>query len=1025
MLYPALSEAALCRPDEQPVLLSYRPPLPVGGVDVLGELETWLTPLPMTVSEGNLRELALWLAPGVYAYKLRHDDGSYHLDPHNPRTAQRDEHRNSVLVVGGTPEPVLHAPRAPYLWQRDDGRLCVRAALRDGAGTSLRVRWDEGHGSVVTAMHEVAREGEHTLYEAHLPVSAGRVSYLFVLASGALVGRAGEQAVPFVHTRTRAAPLPAWWQRGVMYSLFVDRFRRGQGEPFRALSNERDRAGGDLWGVIEALPYLHELGVSILQLTPIALSPSAHRYDAIDPRVVDPALGGEEALRSLLEAAHARDMRVLLDVAGTHVHRDHFAFRDVRARGPASPYWSWFFAYRFPFDEGPDGGYLHYPKGQWHEPLLRTTHPDVAEEVVGHFEHYARLGVDGFRIDAACSLPVGLSRKICRAVRRINPGAVVFGEVTVDNGARWVGGAALHAATDFVAQAAERRFLQGEIDAAACTQVFAQRRFYRAGEGPSALAFTANHDQARLTTLLGDRALARAAHVLLLARAELPALYYGDELGLCSDERARSFEDAWPDRVAMPWQRDTWDEATLDLIRKLVHLRRACRALYAGEESWLSARDGSGAPLGDVLCLRRTAGDETVEVFVHRGAEPVTVQLPEGAASAAELVLCSGEARVHEGVLVLGPKSAAIVRRTLAGEVAAWWQSSLARASEQARTAFASGDLEVPYLPPRLYLTMTERCNLRCAHCITHAPRLTREGRARSLAPWLLPRLSDAFRAASYLGFVHGGESLVAEDFFPTLAFVQAQRKSVATRLDIHLLSNGMLLTEERVHRLIDHGVTSLAVSLDGASARSNDKLRIGGSFDTVVRNIQAALTLRARLGADLRIGISSVLSRDNLAELAALGRLCERLGVDWLKIEEMHPSTRVAAEQALAADDGALGAARAALAQELEKSRVVLVDHLQSGLPCACSGTERAVHFRAADDFANRAHFRPCRMLWEQAAIDPDGTVRPVDYGHAALGSLLHAPLVELWNGETLRLARARVRQRLHASARERCARS
>jgi MoaA/NifB/PqqE/SkfB family radical SAM enzyme len=244
-------------------------------------------------------------------------------------------------------------------------------------------------------------------------------------------------------------------------------------------------------------------------------------------------------------------------------------------------------------------------------------------------------------------------------------------------------------------------------------------------------------------------------------------------------------------------------------------------------------------------------------------------------------------------------------------------------------------------------------------------------------------------------------------------------------RLDIHLLSNGMLLTPERVERLIAHGVTSLAVSLDGASVHSNDKLRLGGSFHTVVKNLEAALTLRARTNADLRIGISTVVSKSSVRELDALALLCAQLGVDWLKLEEMYGATCVAVEELVPAGDAQLVEGVAKLEAHLQEHGVVFVNHLESKRACACAAGPSDLAFRSADDFANRAHFRPCRMLWEQAAVDPDGTLRPVDYSHGALGSLLDSSFIELWNGDAMRAARAAQVRHLSASAREQCARS
>ena len=158
---------------------------------------------------------------------------------------------------------------------------------------------------------------------------------------------AKDQGIVQTNLRPRT---PAWWRDAVLYTVFVDRYRRGAGG-FLDRPREDDRAGGDLDGLRAALPHLSALGVTVLHLTPLCLSASAHRYDAVDPAAVDPALGGEVALADFLHEAHAAGLRVLLDLALTHVHRDHFAFSDVRARGFASPYAPWFRLRRFPFLE--------------------------------------------------------------------------------------------------------------------------------------------------------------------------------------------------------------------------------------------------------------------------------------------------------------------------------------------------------------------------------------------------------------------------------------------------------------------------------------------------------------------------------------------------------------------------------------------------------------------------------------------------------------------------------------------------
>ena len=1050
-------------PDEARVVLGHTPSPGRGGVVLCGEVEHWLTSLPLSRSPGggDRHEVALRLPPGVYAYKFRLADGQWVLDADNPRTRAVEGQRNSVLVVGGTDEPVLHAPVPPDLWRADDGRICVRAALRRDAGERLAVRWDEGEGPRQQAMAVVAEEDEHRLLEAWLPASARALEYLFVLPDGRLRGRAGGPGLALRPTKDALRrPLPAWWRDAVLYTVLVDRFRAGGHDgawpprrvqpvdeaalrrghaprsiPFgrveleeqRRIAWEQGHAGGDLEGVVEALPYLEQLGVTVLHLTPVFEARSAHRYDVVDMHRVDPALGGDAALRRLLDAAHARGLRVLLDVPVSHVHRDFFAFADVRERGPDSPYWDWFYIQHHPFHEGLDPGYLDYAKGAWQEPVLRTDHPGVVDFLVDVFERWARFGVDGFRIDAAADVPLPLVRRIREAVRAIAPEAVVFGEIVPDNVHRWTR-AAVDAATDFPAQEAVLSWLWRGEGAGQAAARLARRRYVRDRVTGSTLAFTATHDQPRLRTRCGRPEPARLGHLLVLLRAAVPALLYGDEVGLHSDQPERRFEDVWPDREAMPWDQATWDADTLWVHREALRLRRELPALREGDEQPFTPEGGSDAVLG----LRRQHGAEIVELLLNGSDEPRTVSLPADAPWGAALRLRHGEVELvpdHDplagpGRLRLGPWAAAVVERQPRQAVLQVLDELRTHNRQRAEAAFVRGALVELSLPRRLYLTVTEACNLRCAHCITHAPAKTREGTARQLRPWLLEALRPAFAAAEYFGFSHGGESLVSAAFPAVLEAIARARRPGQGRYDVHLLSNGMRLDLDTTRRIHALGVTSLAVSLDGATATSNDGLRLGGRFDTIVEHLRAIVAWRAREGADLRVGISMVVGAGTVHELPAMGRLARQLGVDWLKIEEVYPATPRARHERLDPGAPALEAAIVELGEVLDGSGIVLVDHRAAPPGCWCTAAPGSPlrRFLEADAFANRTRFSPCRMAWEQACIDPDGTVHAVAYEAPALGSLVEASLLELWNGPVAQHLRTQALRELSPSVRARC---
>ena len=133
---------------------------------------------------------------------------------------------------------------------------------------------------------------------------------------------------------------PDWVRDAVFYQIFPDRLARsgrvekpGPLEPWDAPPTIHGFKGGDLLGVAERLDYLADLGVTALYLTPIFPSASNHRYHTYDYFQVDPLLGGDAALRELLDAAHGRGMRVVLDGVFNHTGRGFWPFHHILENG--------------------------------------------------------------------------------------------------------------------------------------------------------------------------------------------------------------------------------------------------------------------------------------------------------------------------------------------------------------------------------------------------------------------------------------------------------------------------------------------------------------------------------------------------------------------------------------------------------------------------------------------------------------------------------------------------------------------
>ena len=201
----------------------------------------------------------------------------------------------------------------------------------------------------------------------------------------------------------------AWWRDAVIYQIYPRSFADANGDGI-----------GDLPGIRTRLPYLRDLGVDAVWLSPFYLSPQADAgYDVADYRTVDPIFGTVDDARGLVTDAHELGLRVIVDLVPNHSSDQHEWFQQALAEGPGSPLRG---RYHFrdgrgdlPPNDWPSifGGpaWTQVPDGQWYlhlfapeQPDFNWDHPAVADEFRTVLRFWLDLGVDGFRIDVAHGL---------------------------------------------------------------------------------------------------------------------------------------------------------------------------------------------------------------------------------------------------------------------------------------------------------------------------------------------------------------------------------------------------------------------------------------------------------------------------------------------------------------------------------------------------------------------------------------------------------------------------------------------
>ncbi|MEU5212258.1 alpha-amylase family glycosyl hydrolase [Streptomyces sp. NPDC020742] len=358
---------------------------------------------------------------------------------------------------------------------------------------------------------------------------------------------------------------PGWWRDAVIYQVYVRSFADSDGDGI-----------GDLRGTRERLPYLRDLGVDALWLTPFYASPQADGgYDVADYRAVDPLFGRLQDADDLLRTAHDLGLRVIVDIVPNHTSdrhpwfadpelaRQRYLFRPGRGAHGELPPNDWESVFGGPAWTRTDRGdwYLHLFAPE--QPDLNWDDPEVHAEFEAIMRFWLDLGVDGFRVDVAHGMvkapglpDIGHGQQaklignqvlpffdqdgvhaIHRAWRRLLDdygaahGRQVIGVAeawapTPERLARYVRPDELHQAFNF-------QFLNTPWQADALRSVIDASLAAAGSVGAPTTWVLSNHDVVRHRTRLGggeDRA--RAATLLMLALPGSAYLYQGEELGL-------------------------------------------------------------------------------------------------------------------------------------------------------------------------------------------------------------------------------------------------------------------------------------------------------------------------------------------------------------------------------------------------------------------------------------------------------------------------------------------------------------
>ena len=439
--------------------------------------------------------------------------------------------------------------------------------------------------------------------------------------------------------------IPSWYKEGIMYNIFVDRFNNGNRT--KKVSNPKENSfiyanwsdtpmyikdsnaeiirwdfyGGNLKGIIEKLPYLNKMGVTIIYLSPIFESSSNHKYNTGDYKKIDPMFGDEEILQELIDKAAKRGINIILDGVFSHTGADSKYFNkfgrydEVGAyQSNDSKYRSWYY-----FDE-----YPHNYKSWWgikdlpNVNELNESYMDyIIYDVNSVINKWTGMGIKGWRLDVADELPTKFIKELRNELKNKDNDSVLIGEVWEDASNKisygerrnYFVGDQLDSVMGYPFRDNIVNFLKGYITSNQLRNKFMTlKENYPKESFKSNLNIISSHDISRIKTELNyDNDMVKLAVATQMTFEGIPYIYYGDEAGLCGGTD--------PDnRKTYPWKNE--DEDMIEFYKESINTRKGYKVLTNGDTEFIKTNDD------DVFgYIRYNEDGEKVLVLVNRSCE--------------------------------------------------------------------------------------------------------------------------------------------------------------------------------------------------------------------------------------------------------------------------------------------------------------------------------------------------------------------------------------------------------------------
>ena len=413
---------------------------------------------------------------------------------------------------------------------------------------------------------------------------------------------------------------PSWVEHAIWWHVYPLGFA---GAPVRDWDGESMADEHRLLKVVEWLDYAIELGASGIALGPIFAS-EGHGYETIDHLRIDSRLGTEADFDALIDAAHGRGIKVMLDGVFNHVAQGFPKFQQELREGTGS----WFQIDR-------SSGEPKHRNFEGHDELVAFDHDnvEVQDYVADVMDHWLSRGADGWRLDAAYAVPPKFWSAVIPRVRDKHPNAYFLGEVIHGDYAAIASSSSLDSVTQYELWKAmwsgivEENFFE-------LSHALGRHNDWMDTFVPA--TFVGNHDVNRIASTITDERHRAHALVVLFTTGGTPMIYYGDEQGFhgVKEERVGGDDDVRPEFPMAKEQLDPAGWPIFHLHQQLIGLRR--------RNPWLHhARTETLELTNTAMLYRAFDADNALYVALNLGNEAVDYRVSGD--------VVAGEASEHSG----------------------------------------------------------------------------------------------------------------------------------------------------------------------------------------------------------------------------------------------------------------------------------------------------------------------------------------------------------------------------------------